>query len=61
MSDFTYEGLVAHFGETIAGWCLTEIEKAARISPRPTDVDHENRLAAALRAQDAMLAPLAVA
>jgi hypothetical protein len=53
MSNITYEGLVAHFGESIAGWCLTEIEKAARIAPQSTDIDHEARLVAALRAQDA--------
>jgi len=54
MSHFTYEGLVAHFGESIASWCLTEIEKAARITPRSANTDLEGRLAAALRAQDAM-------
>ena len=52
MSNFTYEGLVAHFGESIASWCLSEIEKAAGIRPQFSSVDPEARLVFALRLQD---------
>jgi hypothetical protein len=52
-----FEDMETKYGPVAAYQMLTEIEKAAHIAPRPTDIDLEARLGAALRAQDAMLSP----
>jgi hypothetical protein len=53
MQKFTYADLVDRWDdEILAGWCLTEIEKAAGIKPQIASIDLEARLAHALSLQD---------
>ena len=51
----SFHDMEMKFGVALAYQCLTEIERAARISPRQmTGIDPEIRLANAIRAQDSM-------